>query len=497
MARNMKVLAKETAIYGVSSIIGKFLNWLLTPMYTFVLVQQSDLGVITNLYGWTALMIVVLTYGMETGLFRFANKNEEEPRMVYSTTLISVGTTSLLFLTSVLLFLRPITALWGNDAIKPQYVAMLATILAMDAISSIPFAWLRYQKRPVRFATIKLLFVALNIGFNLFFLVACPWLAPKYPELFMWFDIRDGVYYVLISNLLATTIQTLFLLPQFRVKYRFDKRLLQRMLAYSLPLLILGVAGILNQTVDKIVFPWLYPDKTEAYTQLGIYGANFKIAVIMVMFTQAFRYAFEPFIFAKSRSESEDNKKAYADATKYFILFALLIFLGVIGYLDIVKKIIAPRYHEGLKVVPIVMLGELFFGVYFNLSLWYKLTDKTKWGAYLSLIGFAITLTIQILFIPHYGYMACAWASFFANLGMMSISYFLGQKNYPIQYNIAVVGRFFVLALLLLIGMYVVFRYIDSAYLRLGVNTLFVVFFASVLIKKELPLREILVNRKR
>lgn len=495
MAGGLKTLAKETAIYGISSIVGKFLNWLLTPLWSYVLVSQAQMGVISNLYGWTALIIVILTYGMETGLFRFANKNEENPHTVYSTTLISIGTTTLVFLLFVILFLKPITGITGSPDIKSHYVLIMAIILSMDAFCSIPFAWLRYQKRPLRFAFIKVLFVVLNITFNLFFFVVCPWLAKRYPDSFAWFNLENGVDYVLISNLLATFIQSMFLIPQLRVKYTFDKALLKRMLKYSLPLLILGIAGILNQTIDKIVFPWLYPDKVNAMTQLGIYSACFKIAVIMVMFTQAFRYAFEPFIFAKNK-EAANNKVAYADATKYFILFGLLIFLGVMGYLDVIKFLIKSTYHEGLIVVPIVMMGELFFGIYFNLSLWYKLTDQTKWGAYLSLIGLAVTIGINVAFIPRFGYLACAWASFFANLLMMSISYYLGQKNYPIGYDLKAIGSFFGLALTLFAVMTFSRFVIPAMGLRLIINTLLIGLYLWRVIKKELPLREIPVIGK-
>lgn len=498
MAGGMKSLAKETAIYGISSIVGKFLNWLLTPFWSYVFLNQSDMGVISNLYGWTALIIVILTYGMETGLFRFANKNEENPQTVYSTTLISILSSTLLFLLLAILFINPITAVTGSADIKPHYVLMMVIILSMDAFSAIPFAWLRYQKRPLRFAFIKILFVVLNIAFNLFFFVLCPWLAEKFPEQFAWFSLQYAVDYVLWSNLFATSIQTLFLLPQLRVKYTFDGALLKRMLRYSLPLLVLGVAGILNQTVDKIIFPWLYPDSAEAMTQLGIYSACFKIAVIMVMFTQAFRYAFEPFIFAKNKEtrDSGNDKIAYSEATKFFIIFGLFIFLGVMGYMDAIKHLIKSTYHAGLIVVPIVMLGELFFGVYFNLSLWYKLIDKTYWGAYLSLMGLVITLAINILFIPHFSYLACAWASFFANLAMMLVSYFLGQKYYPINYNLKTAGAFFALAMVLFGGITFSHMFVENMWLRMLINTLFIAVYLFVVIKKELPLQEIPVVGK-
>jgi O-antigen/teichoic acid export membrane protein len=269
------------------------------------------------------------------------------------------------------------------------------------------------------------------------------------------------------------------------------------MLKYSFPILILGIAGILNQTVDKIVFPWLFPDthpdKVNAFRELGIYGQNFKIAVIMVMFTQAFRYAFEPFIFARNREDSSD-RQSFSDATRYFILFGLLIFLLTTGYIDIIKYLLPERYHVGLKVVPIVLLGELFFGIYFNLSLWYKLTDQTKWGAYMSLFGLAITLLINVLFIPRYGYMACAWASFFANLSMMLVSYFLGQKHYPIPYNLKSAAFSFLLAMGLFGGIVLVYRQVDGLWLRLLLNTLLIAVYVVIAVVKDSGLRGLIIR---
>ena len=282
-----------------------------------------------------------------------------------------------------------------------------------------------------------------------------------------------------------------------RIKFKFDGALLKKMLRFSYPLLILGIAGVLNQPADKMLFTRLYPDPVAAETQLGIYGQSFKIAIIMVMFTQAFRYAFEPFIFARDKEESSNsNLKSYADASKYFLILGLFIFLVTIGYLDIIKHLLPRNYHEGLKVVPIVMFGEMFFGLYFNLSLWYKLTDKTKWGAYMSLFGLVITLTILIVFIPHYGYMACAWASFFANLSMMVLSYFLGQKHYPIPYDLKTAGRFALLAAVLGVFMFLNFRHTSSVTIRIALNTVIVIIYAAVTIKKELPLREMPVIGK-
>lgn len=487
MAGGMKTLAKETAIYGVSSILGRFLNWLLNPFWTWVLAGTAQMGIISNLYSWSALTVVILTYGMETGLFRFANKKEENPLIVYSTTLISIASTTLLFVLLGVIFHQQISPFFGSAAIEPHYVLLLIIILGIDTLSAIPIAYLRYQKRPIRFATIQILNVIITITFNLFFFVACPWLAAKYPDAFSWFDINKGVDYILISNLIASSFRLLLLFPQLRVKYTFDGALLKRMLVYSLPLLILGIAGIMNQNLDKMLYPYLSTE-VDKMGQLGIYSASFKIAVIMVMFTQAFRYAFEPFIFAKNK-ESGDNKLAYSQATKYFIIFCLFIFLAVMGYLDIIKNLLESKYHSGLKVVPLVMMAELFFGIYFNLSLWYKLTDQTKWGTYLSLIGLAVTVLGNMLFVPYYGYMACAWTALVANLVMMVLSYFLGQKNYPINYDLKSAGFYFIVSMLLFAGIMFVFATVNNIWLRLFINTLLIGIYIIIVIKKDLSLR--------
>ena len=489
MAGGMRTLAKETFFYGMGSVLPKLLSWLLSLYWAFALPKISDIGVLTNFYAWVALLQVILTYGMETGFFRYANK-EANPVKVFSTTFISIASTTLLFFIVAMLFLRPAALALGGVAMKPHFLALLVIILCFDVLGAIPFANLRFKKRPVRFATIKMANVVLTILFNLFFFLACPRLQTLFPGAFAWFDIRKGVDYILISNLIASVIQFLMVSPELRIRFSFDKALLRKMLRYSFPILILGIAGILNQTVDKIVFPWIYPDKANAFTELGIYGQNFKIAIIMVMFTQAFRYAFEPFIFAKNRDASDD-RQSFSDATKYFIILGLLIFLLTVGYIDIIKYLIPATYHVGLKVVPIVLLGELFFGVYFNLSLWYKLTDQTRWGAYMSVFGFIITLLINILFIPHFSYMACAWASFIANLVMMLLSYVLGQKNYPIPYNLKSAGFFFLLSMILFTGIMLSYANISDLWLRLGLNSLFIGIYLYLVVKKELPLREL------
>ena len=486
----MKRLAGETAIYGVSSIVGKFLNWMLVPMYTRVLATESDFGIVTNLYAWTALLMVILTYGMETGFFRFMNKKEIKlPMRVYATTLFSLAFTSVLFMVFVFSALTPVSNFLGYGA-HPEYIGMMAGIVAVDAFCCIPFAFLRYQGKAVRFAAIKLLNIFLNIVLVIFFLIACPWLYEHAPGLISWFYVPGyQVEYIFASNVVTSVVTFLLLVPDMipglREKASFV--LLKQMLRYSFPILVLGIAGIFNQTADKILFPFLFEDKDYAATQLGIYGACFKVAVVMVMFIQAFRYAYEPFIFAKNKDD--DNTKAYSEAMKYFIIFSLIIFLGVMYYLDILKYFVDAKYYPGLRVVPIVMLGELFFGIYFNLSLWYKLIDQTRWGAYFSTIGCVATVSIILLFGPSYGYMACAWASFFCNLLMMLLSYFVGQKKFPIEYDLKSAFLYFGVATVLYVaGMALP---IQSEWLRLGYRTILLGVFIAFMVKRDLPLREL------
>lgn len=475
---NLASLAKDTAIYGLSSIVGKFLNYLLVPVYTLALpAQEGGYGVVTNVYAWVALILVLLTFGMETGFFRFANKGEDDPRRVYSTALLSVGGVSLAFLVIGLLLLQPISAVLGY-AEHPWYLGMMMTVVAMDAIQSIPFAYLRYKHRPLRFAALKLLFIALNIALNLLYYVG-----------------MDGndVGYAFLFNLICTSVVMLCLLPELTgFRYVLDKPLLKRMLRYSLPLLVLGIAGILNQVADKIIFPFVYPDAANSAVQLGIYGACSKIAMIMAMLTQAFRYAYEPFVFGKSRDK--DSRTMYAQAMKFFIIFTLLAYLAVLFYMDILRYLIGPGYWEGLRVVPIVMAAEIFMGIYFNLSFWYKLIDETRWGAYFSLTGCAVLVLINVLLIPRYGYMACAWAGFAGYGVAMLLSYFVGQRKYPIAYDLKAIGRYVLLAAALYAAS--VLLPIDNLWLRLAYRTALLAVFIGVVLKYDLPLSRIpLLNR--
>ena len=477
----MKILAKETAIYGVSSIVGKFLNWMLVPLYTYVLQQQSDYGIVTNLYAWTALLLVILTYGMETGFFRFINKEGENPRTVYTTSLITLFTTSLLFALACVLWQTPIATLIGYPS-HSEFIAILGVTVAIDAFASIPFAYLRYKKRPLQFAALKLLFVFLNIALNLFFLVLCPKIQ-DWSIISSWYDPNYGVGYVFVANILATSIQTLFLISAVAEGFKrsetraqiFSWDLLGQLLKYSLPLLVLGVCGIMNQTLDRILFPFLYTGE-DAQTQLGIYGACFKVAMVMMMFTQAFRYAYEPFVFAKHKDR--ESVAAYADAMKYYIIFSYMILLGMIVYLDLLKFIVAPSYWEGLRIVPIVLWTYIFQGVYFNLSFWYKLTDKTQWGAYFSLLGVAITFGLQVVFVPRIGYMASALSSTVCYLVIMLLSYLVGRRHLTIPYDLRRIGMYTLVILTLLAVYYLLAHLLPmNDWTKMGIGTILLIIY--------------------
>lgn len=484
----MKILAKETAIYGVSSIVGKFLNWMLVPLYTYVLQQQSDYGIVTNLYAWTALLLVILTYGMETGFFRFANKEGENPQTVYKTSLIALFSTSLLFAVVCVVWQVPIAVALGYPT-HSEFIAMLGVVVAMDAFASIPFAYLRYKKHPLQFAALKLLFVFLNIVLNLFFLVLCPKIQ-DWGIIASWYNPDYGVGYVFVANIMATAIQTMFLLPAILEGFKssgaqecrclgvFSWKLLGQMLKYSLPLLVLGVCGIMNQTLDRILFPFFYTG-ADAQTQLGIYGACFKVAMVMMMFTQAFRYAYEPFVFAKHKDKQ--SVAAYADAMKYYIVFSYMILLGMIFYLDLLKFIIAPSYWEGLKIVPIVLWTYIFQGVYFNLSFWYKLTDKTQWGAYFSIIGVVITFGLQVVFVPRIGYMASALSSTVCYMVIMLLSYFMGRKHLTIPYDLRRIGIYTLVVLILLAGYYALAHLLPiNEWLKIGIGTILLIIYCVI-----------------
>ena len=474
----LTTIFKDTAIYGLSSIIGRFLNYLLVPLYTAQFSAASGAyGIITNIYAYVALAMVLLTFGMETTYFRFTNKTHTDSETVYGTTLITVGSISLVFAVLVLLLLSSISQLMGYGD-HTDYVGVMAVTIAIDAFLCIPFAHLRQQRKAIKFAALKLLNIMVTILLNLIY--------------FYFMDGKD-VGYVFYINLACTVMLAVCLITEYTgFRWKLDKVLLRNMLSYSWPILILGIAGILNQTADKMLFPYIY-EGSDMRAQLGIYGACSKIAMIMAMITQAFRFAYEPIVFAGVKDK--DQHEMYTKTMKFFIIFTLLAFLIVVGYMDLLKYIVRnPDYWVGLKVVPIVMAAEIMMGIYFNLSFWYKIIDKTIWGAIFSGIGCAVLLAVNIIFVPKYGFMACAWGGFAGYGVAMLASYFVGQKYYPLKYPIKEIVLYVVLA-------YVLFRLMDLSVDwpmmgRLAFNTLLILIFVAVIVKFDLPLGKLPVIGK-
>ena len=480
-----KKLAGDTAIYGMSSIIGRFINWWLAPYYTNIFAPDIY-GVVTTLYAMVSFFLVLLAFGMETSYFRYANKSKD-PEKVYSTSIIFLLVTSLSFILLAALFKQEAANLIEYPD-NPEYILWFAIILGIDVFLNIPFARLRLKNKAVKFAFLKIVNIGFNIGFNIFFLTICPKLVENNPDSIvnLIYSPAIGVGYVFISNLLASIITLLMLLPEiFRVTFQFDKKLLWQMLSYGFPVLIVGLAGMINQNIDKILIPYLVPESQNPMHQVGIYGANYKLAVIMSMFIQAFRYAFEPFFF--SRGNTKDDPQIYAKVMKYFVIFGLFIFLGMVLYIDLIKVIINQQYHEGLKIVPLILMANLFFGIYFALSLWYKLTDKTRYGAYIALIGSVITLSLNFLLIPVMGYIGSAIAVFVCFFAMMVISYLYSRKHYPVPYNLKRIGTYFIVAVFI----YVLSLFFSqqAMFIKMSVNSLLLagfVFYVFYLEKTEL-----------
>ena len=477
---NLKSLAKDTAIYGLSSIVGRFLNYLLVPLYTYYMPHETgDYGVSTNIYAYTALILVLLTFGMETTLFRFANDERYKPDTVFSTAMATIGSLTTVFLLMIFGFIGPISQALGYEH-HHEYLLMMAVVVALDALQAIPFSYLRYQKRAIRFASLKLLFIAMNIALNLFYFVVLG---------------KTTVFYVFFINLICTGFVTLFFLPDlFRIEWKFEGKLLSTMLSYSWPILILGIAGILNQVADKIIFPLVYPDKEQANVLLGDYGSCVKIAMIMAMITQAFRYAYEPIVFAKSKDA--DKTEYYASAMKYFLIFTLLAFLCVVGWMPVLQYIIGERYREGLGVVPIVMAAEIMMGVYFNLSFWYKLIDKTIYGAWFSLTGCAVLFAVNILLIPEYSYWACAWGGVAGYGTAMVLSYIIGQQKNPIPYPMKDIATYVIATAVLFAAMKAAPGSWPTV-LTLAVNTTLIILFLALIVKKDVPLSSLPIIGKK
>ncbi len=483
----IKRLAGQTAVYGIPSILTRFLNYLLVPLYTYGILTQAEYGVVNVFYSYSALLMVILTYGMETAFFRFSETHPNR-KMVFSTGLTSILFTSVIFLLLTNIFPKSIAG-WIDYSQYPIFVVWFAWILALDAITAIPFAKLRADNRPGRFAMVKSVSILSNVIFNLFFLLFCPWISSIHGDslvgefISIFYRSDWAIEYIFISNLLASIITLLMLLPQIlKVKRAFDFALWRKMLVYALPLLIAGMAGIVNETFDRLLLRYLLPpDIAEA--QVGIYSACYKIAVLMVLFVQAYRFAAEPFFFALMKNK--DAKVIYARVMDYFIISVSLIFLVTMLYLDyIFIYFIGPEFRGARNVIPILMMAKLFLGIYFNISIWYKLTGKTMWGALITIVGAIVSVGLNIYWIPRspdhliFGYIGSAWATFFCYSTMMVLGYLIGQRYFPIPYNLKkIIGLLGLTALIYIASRFLA---VESLFFGILINTSLLILYLVV-----------------
>jgi O-antigen/teichoic acid export membrane protein len=478
----IKRLTTDTAIYGMSSIVGRFINWALNPYYTYIFLDQSQMGRISNIYAYVAFFFVFLTFGMETGYFRFASR-EEDKEKVFSTSFFTVGFLSFFFLILTVLFRSPIASASFIDlAGHEDFIVIMAFTLVFDVLSTMPFAKLRLNNRPYKFAALKLLSIFINVILNIFFLSICPYLQQKFgsPEWMNWYNLDYGIGYVFISNLVSSAVTLVALKSELTFKLKYDSDLLRRMLRYSFPILIVGVTGMINQNIDKILIPIVMDESMNPMQQLGIYTASFKMAVVLNMFVQAFRFAFEPFIF--SQKNDENTRFVYAVVMKYFVILGLMIFLGMTTFIDLAKYMISAEYREGIAIVPVVLLGNIFMGIYFNLSLWYKLTDRTMVGAYLGIFGSVISILMNLLLIPVMGYWASALSILVCFALMSLVSYMLGQKHFKIPYDLK---RFALYLAISLIFYFIYWNLRTETNPQFGIAFLLNVLFLFIVIKVE------------
>lgn len=476
----LRKLAGQTAIYGFSSVIARILNFLLVPFYTRVFIDTAEYGIINELYAYVAFFIIILTYGMETAFFRFSSKYTDK-EIVFSTTLISLIATSGLFSVFVILFYPFLSGLIGYNE-HQNFILLLGLVLSVDAITAIPFARLRFYNKSIKFALIKLFNISANIFFNVFFLVFIPWIIEQgYSNFIINFIYEPDFFvgYVFLSNLLSSLLTLCFFVKEiFSVRYRFSLNLLKSMLIYSFPLLIAGLAGTVNEVIDRIMLRYRLPEEIDALEQIGVYGANIKIAVLMTLFIQMFRYASEPFFFSSEKNIR--SREMFAEVLKYFTICGIIIFLFISLNIDLFKYIIGPQYREGIVIVPVVLFGNLMLGIYFNLSMWYKLRELTYFGAIFATIGAIVTIAVNYYFIPYFGYIASAWGHLLSYTIMVFLAFFVGRYYYPVPYNIH--------SLLLYIfgGLFFYFVSVninvDNILFSLILNNIFILVFTSIII---------------
>lgn len=479
----IKSLFGQTLVYGLSSIVPKFLNYLLAPLQTHFFAKQ-EYGVITELYAYVTFLNIIITFGLETGYFLFAGNKKKD--VVFGTCFTTVASLALTFLLSIIIFSKEIANALDYGS-NPEFILFFAFIISIDALTAIPFAKLRQENRPLRFAFLKIFSVFVNVFLNVFFLIIFPKIKGSGPSIFDFLYTGSGLQVVFISNLVSSSIILLILLPDIiKEKIRFSFVLWRELMLYSFPLLIAQFAGNINEAMDRVMLKHLLPSNVNGMEQLGIYGANVRIAVLLAIFTQMFRFAAEPFFFKTAKDG--DAKNVFADVAKYFFIFGLIIFLFIMFYIDIWKHFIDSRYWEGLSVVPVLLMSNLLLGVYFNLSMWYKLNKWTKYGAYIAIIGSLVTVILNILLIPLWGYFGCAVTRIVCYVSMIAISYYWSRKHYLIKYNF----KLFFVYLALAIGLFsITFFYSGlSSVFKMSLNTiLFCIFIGFVLWKERELLR--------
>ncbi len=477
----IKKLAGETAVYGLGTMVPRFLNYLLVPLYTIYVFTEAEYGQVTLLYSYVAILLVLLTYGMETAFFRYANKSKDAKK-VFNTATTSILITSTIFLLIIFVFVNDISRLIQYPS-NNEYVLIIAVIIAVDAITALPFAFLRYQNRAIKFSSIRIISVAITISLNLIFLVVIPnYYGDSYNSLPIYRS-TNLVTFVFIANLIGS-LSTLFMLSaEFRsFKFKIDAVLFKKMLNYGLPILIISLAFMITEVADKILLKYLLPDRLHADAQLGIYAASYKLAIIMMLFIQMFRYAAEPFFF--SEADKKDAKKTYSKIMTWFVAFTWFIFLLVMLYINLFKHFIGEAFWPGLTIVPIILSAKLFLGVFYNLSVWYKLTNKTYYGAVVAVMGGLVTIVLNVVLIPKFGYMGSAWANFAAYFTVMIISYLWGRKIYRVNYEINKILLYTIMAVTIyFISLYTFDFQIYAHYMFVTFLLIFYILFVFVIEK--------------
>lgn len=488
----LKRFAGQTAIYGLSTVFSRLFNFILTPIYTSVY-NKGVYGIFTNMYANASIISAVLAFGMESTYFRYLNKHEDKKQQVYNNSFLCIAFISTLFLISGLIFLNPIASYLAGSADKiadyKTYTSYFLLILFLDAICVIPFAKLRADGRPIKYSAVKFINIGVFVGANLFFLFVVPaiiknnWLGASWFA--SWYK-TQWIGYVFIANLIASAVTFLMLLPEFfKLQIRFDKPLFKSMFGYSWPILVANLSFIINENLDKIALAKLLPADI-AVGEVGIYGAVCKIAVFISIFVTAFRLGAEPFFF--SHAKQANAKQTYATILHYFVIALAIIFVGLIANIELLKYFISKKeYWVGLPAVPYLLLGYVCLGIYMNLSIWYRLSDQTRFGLYISVTGAIITVVLNFVLIPKFSYMGSAWVSVLTYFTMMVISYLLGQKHYPIPYNLKRICFYLLLATA--IGFSAFFLFNKNIFIG---NGLLLVFLAVVFYLEKNEIRKLL-----